>query len=422
MATRDTTSVLTEHLDRPRPPSLWRNRDFLLLWLGQALSSVGTEVSSLALPLLILALTHSPARAGVVAALGALPSIALGLVAGAWVDRVDRKRLMIVCDIVRALNLAALPVALAFGRLSFAQLCLFALVDGACSTFFRLANIVSLQRVVLREQIPAAVGRRETTEGIVTLLGPSLGGALFTVGRALPFVADAISYSASLLSLGLIRTSFQGERATARGRLRDEIGEGLRWLWRHRLVRFMALVYGGFGLLFPCAPLCVIVLAQQRGASPLIIGVIFAMGGIGGVLGALAGPWVQRRVRFGKLIPLLHWGYALLWPLEVFMPTPLLMGVIEALFLANDQVYDVTWPSYRLALIPDELQGRVTGASRLFSAIAQPIGLACAGMLIERIGAAQTMLVFGALLALLALIVTLNPTVRHAPPIEEVSA
>lgn len=411
------TSVqLPDDLRAPAAPrSLWRNRDFLLLWLGQAFSSVGGEATTLALPLLVLAITRSPVQAGVVVALNKLAGLLLTLPAGALIDRLDRKRLMFGCDAVRALAVASIPVALALGRLSILQLDLFALITGAAAACFSIANIACLPRVVPREQLSDAVARRETSEGVVTLLGPPLGGALYAAARALPFAADAASYAASLAGLALIRTPFQGERSAARHSLLHELREGIAWVWHQPLVRFMAGVYGGFGLLFSGSPLCVIVLAQRRGASPALIGVIFGLGGVGGVLGALIAPYVRRRIQFGRLIPLLHWGYALLWPLYALVPTPLLMGVVEAATLTNDQVYDVTWPSYRMALIPDALQGRVTAVLRLASALMQPIGLLLTGVLIQRIGPAATLYMLSAGIALLALVVTLSPVVRTAP-------
>ncbi|MGZ3585280.1 MAG: hypothetical protein ACXVCT_21255 [Ktedonobacterales bacterium] len=155
---------------------------------------------------------------------------------------------------------------------------------------------------------------------------------------------------------------------------------------------------------------------RRPGASSVTIGLIFALGGIGGILGALLGPYVQRRFSFGRILPVLHWVYALLWPLEIVMPLPLLMGVVEAFFMINDQVYDVVWPSYRIASIPDALQGRVTSAFRLLSYTLRPVGLALTGLLIQSIGAVNTMLIWGACIAAIALLVTLNPDVRHAPP------
>lgn len=416
-----TSNIESEQTLTPAQPAvpLWRNRDFLLLWIGKAISDVGSGVSNLALPLLVLAITGSPAQAGLVTALEAVPPLLLNLPAGALVDRLDRKRLMLVCDVIRGLNLAALPLALALHHLTLLHLCLFALIEGACAVFYNLANIACLPRLVARDQLPAAVAQREVTEGAVILLGPSLGGILFAAGRALPFIADAVSYAASVISLLFIRTPFQGERATTAINLSQiyvQIREGMLWLWRHRLMRFMALIYGLFALTFSGSPLCVIVIAQQRRASSVTIGVIFALGGVGGILGALLGPYVQRRFRFGRILPVLTWIYALLWPLYVVMPLPLLMGVVECATMINDQVYDIVWPSYRIASIPDALQGRVTSAFRLLSYTLRPVGLALTGLFIQSIGAVNTLLIWSACIAAIALLVTLNPDVRHAPP------
>src|SRR5215831_5211764 len=127
---------------------LWRNRDYLLLWGGQAVSSVGGEASNLAFPLLILALTHSPAQAGLTGALRALAYVLLGLPAGALIDRWDRKRTMILCDIGRALALGSIPLALALGHLSIAQIYLVALIEGSLFVFFSLAETAALPQVV----------------------------------------------------------------------------------------------------------------------------------------------------------------------------------------------------------------------------------------------------------------------------------
>ncbi len=195
-----------------RPRSLWRNRDFVLLWSGQLISTAGTQVTSLALPLLILAITNSPAQAGIVAACSALPRFLLALPAGALVDRWDRKRVMIVCDSVQVVALGSIPIALALGHLSMIQLYLVALSQGTCFVFFWLARLAALPRVVAREQLSAAVAQNEVAESTVTLLSPPLGGVIFSLGRALPFLGDAISYAVSVISLCFIRVPFQAER------------------------------------------------------------------------------------------------------------------------------------------------------------------------------------------------------------------
>jgi MFS family permease len=139
---------------------LWRNHDFLLLWSGQLLSSVGSEVSLLAFPLLVLAMTHSAVLVGLIGALRSLPFALLCRPAGALIDRWDRKRVMLICDTGRALALSSIPVALWLGRLGLLQLCLVALVEGTLMTFFDVAEIACLPHVVPKEQIPAASARK----------------------------------------------------------------------------------------------------------------------------------------------------------------------------------------------------------------------------------------------------------------------
>src|SRR5258706_9028078 len=178
-----------------RPLSLWRNRDYVLLWSGQMVSSIGTQVSMLAFPLLILAITHSPAQAGIIAALRGLPYALFILPAGALIDRWDRKRVMILCDTGRALALGSIPLALALGHLTIVQLYIVSLVEGTLFTFFNLAETACLPRVVSKEQLSTAVAQNMVIDSTSGLLGPSLGGALYSIGRAIPFLTDAISYA-----------------------------------------------------------------------------------------------------------------------------------------------------------------------------------------------------------------------------------
>jgi len=156
----------------PRP--LWRNRDYLLLWSGQAVSLIGTQVSQLTFPLLILALTRAPVQAGIAGALKALPYLVLSLPAGALVDRWNRKRVMILCDSGRTLALGSIPLALMLGHLTILHIYLVALIEGTLFVFFNLAEVSCLPRVVSPAQLPTAVARNETTTNIGYLLGPSL--------------------------------------------------------------------------------------------------------------------------------------------------------------------------------------------------------------------------------------------------------
>ena len=402
--------------ERPAPRRLlWRNRDYLLLWSGQTVSSVGTGVSRLAFPLLVLDLTRSAAQAGLVGALEALPYVLLSLPAGALIDRWNRKRVMILCDVGRALAMGSIPVTLALGRLTIGQLYAVSAVEGTLFVFFNLAEVASLPRVVTTEQLPAATAQNQATEGVTALVSPQLGGALYGALQALPFLADAVSYAASVCSLLFIRARFQEDRTTARRRLHVEILEGLRWLWRQPLIRYIAFLTGGWNFVSAGSTLFLIVLARQQGASPFVIGTLFTIGGVGAIVGSLLGTPIQRRFRFGPVIIATVWIGALLFPLYAIAPNPIWLGVITAGIFVTSPIYNVVQFSYRLSLIPDELQGRVNSAFRLLAFGLQPLGLALTGTLIQSIHVIPTILVFSACMLLLA-VTTLNRQVRQARP------
>lgn len=206
------TPALAEATSAGRLPSLWRNHDFMLLWSGQLISSIGSQISLLSFPLLILAMTHSAAQAGIVGALRSLPFAILCLPAGALVDRWDRKKVMLLCDTGRAIALGSIPLALWLGRLSIIQLCLVALVEGTLMTFFSLADAACLPHVVPKEQLPAATAQNQAIDSISWTLGPFLGGLLYGLGRSIPFLTDALSYICSVLGLLFMRARFQNER------------------------------------------------------------------------------------------------------------------------------------------------------------------------------------------------------------------
>ena len=383
-------------------------------------SNVGTQVSTLAFPLLILAVTGSPAQAGFAGALRALPYLIFSLPAGALIDRWDRKRTMILCDTGRALSMASIPVALAIGHLTIIQLYLVSLIEGTLFVFFNIAEAACLPRVVLKEQLPAATAQNMATDGVTALLGPPLGGALYTAGRLLPFLADAVSYAVSVLSLFFIKTKFQKERTAARRNLWVEIREGLAWLWHHPLIRFIAILTGGYNLISSGDVLIIIVLAQRQHASSFTIGLIFAVGGIGGVIGAIVAPFFQRRLSFGQAIIGTSWLFALFMPFYAIAPNPLVLGLITAGAFISGPIYNVVQFSYRSALIPDELQGRVNSVFRLIAFGGQPLGLALTGVLIQNVGVIQTVLICSAGLVLLAIAATVNTHVRNARPLAEV--
>ncbi len=394
--------------------SLWRNRDYLLLWAGQAVSSFGSQITQLTFPLLVLALTGSPAQAGLVGAARALPFALLSLPAGALVDRWDRKRLMIWCDAGRALALGSVPLALALGRLSLGQLAIVSTIEGTLFLFFNLAESSCLPQVVEREQLPGALTQNQVTDSLAQLLGPTLGGALYAFGAAVPFLADAISYLVSLLTLRFIRRPLQEERTAAPGRLRDEMSEGIAWLWRQEPLRFLALLTGGLMVCSVGYPLIMIVLGERVGASSFAIGLIFAGGGAGSVVGGLLTPWLQRRFRFGPLMIWSAWIWALTWLFFLFAPNVPTLALANAAAFIIVPVYMITQYRYRLAATPDRLQGRMNAVFRLIIWGSQPLGVALAGLLLERLGPEATIVWLFVPQLLLCVAATANATLRRA--------
>ena len=396
-----------------RPQSLWRNRDYMLLWSGQALSDIGGAVSELAFPLLVLAVTHSPAQAGFAAALRALPATLFSLFAGVLVDRWNRKWVMLVCDIGRALSLASIPVAFALGHLSAAQLYITAFIEGTLLILFDLAKTAAVSQVATREQLSTAIAQDEFVEGTTELFGPSLSGALYTLNAMFPFITDAISYLISIVSLLLIRTPFQHERKAVRRHVLREIAEGMSWLWHQPFLLTMSLLMGGGAFVFSGHVLVIIILVQQQHAPAVVIGLIFAVSGIGSILGSLLAPRLEKRLTVGQSILLCRWYFVLSWPLYGLAPFPPVLGAVEFGTGFVDPIEDIPYFSHRLKLIPDELRGRVLSACRLFPGTLRPLGLALTGILIQRVGVFPTIWLSWAFLLVITSIVTVIPQIRR---------
>ena len=398
---------------RPSRP-LWRNRDFLLLWNGQTISTLGTNISTLALPLLVLALTHSPAQAGLLTAMRLLPYLLFSLPAGALLDRWDRKAVMIGCDLIRWLALGSVPLAFGLGHLALIHLYLVAFVEGTAYVFFSLAQIAALPQVVSSAQLPQAYALDTTTEYIGTLLGPSLGGFLIglvplvALGASLAYLADSLTYLVSLVSLLFIRVSFQLKR-TAKGKLvlRKEIAEGLLFLWRQPLLRTMVVLTMTVNFLLSPVTLVIIVLAQGTlHIDVRTLGIILSAGGIGGVLGGVIAPWIRTRVRFGHAIigSVIIWGIATL--LLALASQPLLLAVGVGVTSLMWPLYAVVLVSYRLSLTPDHLHGRVNSAFRFLSYGSEPLGAALGGLLLVPLGPRVVLALIAAGLLLSSIVVS----------------
>jgi len=388
----------------PRP--LWRNRDYMLLWSGQIISVLGGRATVIALPLLALMLTRSPAQAGFIGAVNTAPFLIFGLPAGAFVDRWNRKTVMIVCDAARCLTIASIPIALWLGHLSIVQIYAAAIIDGSVFVFFNVAEVAALPRVVTQEQLPAAVAQNQLAGFITVLLGAPLGGLLYQIARSLPFTADALSYGASVVSLLFIRTPFQQERKASTSKLRSEIAGGLIWIRNYHLFRFLVALLGGTSLTTAGLPLLLILLAREDRTPPVLIGVILSVAALGGVLGSFLAAPIYKRFEFSGTCIAATWVAAGLMPLYAVAPNPVVLSVITFPLFVAFAVSAVAQQSYRLPLIPDELQGRVNSVVRTVSWSAEAASVAIIGVLVQTMGSKITILIMFIALAVLAILVS----------------
>ncbi|NUR60717.1 MAG: MFS transporter [Catenulispora sp.] len=412
---------------------LWRHRDFRLVWTGQTLSELGTGISQLAYPLLVLAMTGSPLYAGLVSAARALPYVLFGLVAGALVDRWDRKRTMILCDSLRALNMAAVPVAAALGVLTVGQVIAAAFIGGSLYVFFSAAEEACLPNIVAEQELTSAVAAQETSASAAGVVAPPIGGALLEVSRGLPFLVDAVSYAVSVVCLLAVRAPFREQQpgqpadsstetgtpnpaASERPRLRAEVTTGLRWLWNHPALRLIAIVASSLQLAISGIGLVAIVAARHGGASSAQIGALFSAIGVGGVLGALLAPRAQAWLGLGRMLLSVLWLQAGLWLAMVFATSLPAIGAVLMAFTITMPLFGVAALGYRLAVVPDELRGRVGTAFSMLVWAASPIGATVAGVLLARLSPGHAAAVFAAWVVLLSSLVTARGSLRRLTP------
>jgi MFS family permease len=393
----------------------------MLLWSGQVVSTIGTRVTSIAFPLLVLAETGSPAQAGIVGFARIIPWALFGFVAGVVADRVNRKRVMIASDLVRAAAVLSIAVAIAFDMVTVAQIALVAFVEGSLYVFFNIAELGALRSVVPGPQLPAAAAVEQARWSTVTLVAPPLGGALFGLGRALPFLANSISYVFSLTSLLAMRTPFQETREKDETAARTQLAEGFRWLWSHRFFRACALLFSWTNLVYEALFLVLIVAGRREGLSGGEIGALIAVFGVCSLLGSVFAPRLAHSIPMRMMVIGSFWlqlGFAV----AIVKPSAyvLLAGCVPmALFTPTVNAAVI---GYRTAVVPDRLTGRVGGVARTIALCTAAFGPLSAGLLLNRLSLRETIAVYAALMLLLCVLATFNTAIRNAPSLSDLDA
>jgi hypothetical protein len=325
---------------------------------------------------------------------------------------------MIAADGVRALAIATLATLILLDRVEFWQIVVVALVEGTGAVVFIAAHAGALRAVVPARQVPAAVGAIRARAAAVTLAGPPLGGALFAVGRAVPFLFDAVSYAFGSLTLVLMRTPFQEVREVDSARIRSQIAEGFRFLWERPFLRTCAFLYGLGNFTLPAVLLVIVVAAQRQGLSSAGIGALLAAFGACTLIGALASPLFRRSLSVRAIILLELWtGLGIV----AFVIEPNVY-VLTAAFMVQGitlPVTDSVVEGYRIAVTPDRLLGRVETARSTISLLVAPFGPLVAGFLLTATSARATIAFIAGFTLALAVWGTLSPSIRQAPSLDE---
>jgi MFS family permease len=400
---------------------LSRNRDFVLLQAGQLLSTFGSSMSGLAYPLLALAVTHSAAKAGYVGAVIFIPLVAFNLVAGVAADRFERKRLMILSDVVGAATLGTFAALILLGHAKLWLILVVAFVDSTASIFYNAASRGAFRSVVPIAQLPAAASTVQARSAIVRLSAPPIGGGLFGVARSLPFIADAVSYAFSTGSVLLMRTQFQEKREPgAATTVRQQLVEGVLYFTRIPFLRATIAMIAVSNFTIAGIQFGVIVLAKRDGLSSSAVGGFVAFVGATTLLGSLASPILRRILSLNTIMLSELWaavGYAAFfaWP-NVYV----LAGVfgLQAFCFPNT---DSAVAAYSYALIPDRLIGRAMAASNTLRAVAAPLGPLAAGLLLSSVSPRLTIAALVAPTLVAAALGTLSKAIRHAPPLDELT-
>jgi MFS family permease len=429
-----------------RTPSLWRNRDFNLLWSGQCLSDLGTSMSDLALPLLVLQLTGSPTRAGLVGTVGLAIATACRLPAGVLADRFDRRRLLIVSDVIRLVGYAALAWAV-MAKAATLPVILAVVVAGAAATaVFSTTEYAAVRSLVSQDHLVTAVARNEARSYGTALAGPPLGGLLFGIGRALPFFGNALSYAFSLSAVLCIRRPLQEPRprpapdqasdhggaddvdgggdgygggsgsGSGSGSGEDTAGragsQGLRFVLANPFLRSLIAIATPLNMAFTGMIFALTLSLRRAGLPPAFIGTATAIIGVGGLLGAFLAPALQRRLRLPTLIRLICWSTAALMGVSVLLAPGIAAAAPLAVAVFLGPTANAALFGYQASVTPDHLQGRVVSVVLLAATSAAAAAPALAGFLLTHIAGHAALLAFPILVVVAAAVATTSKGIR----------
>jgi MFS family permease len=405
---------------------LWRHADFVKLWASQTISLFGSQITFLALPLTaVLVLDATPAQMGLLTAVGAIPSLLVGLFVGVWVDRYRRRPILIAADLGRAALLMVIPMAAILGVLRIGYLYIVVFLVGTLELFFDVAHRSFLPSLVKREQLIEGNSKLAMSRSAAEILGPGVAGGLVQwITAPIAIAVDAISFLISALFLRGIRTpEAKPKPPDDQQSIWQEIGEGLKLVSGNGLLRAIAGCIGTLGLFNSVLEaVFVLYVTRELGIGPGLLGVAFASGSVGFLVGTLLPDWVARRFGLGPgligglllvglsdlLIPLVNDSLAVVVIILVLMTAQFFFGLGFVIFNTG-QV------SLRQAITPDRLQGRMNATMSFIGWSIVPLGGLLGGGLGEIMGLRPTLLLaaLGEILAVLWLLLSPMRSLRE---------
>ncbi len=405
---------------------IWSNRDFVKLWLGQTVSRFGTHITDAAIAATAaLIMRATPAQMGVLGAVEGVAVLMFGLIAGAWVDRLRRRPILMATDIGRALTLATIPLAWMMNALTMGHLWVAAGLVGVMTVFYNVADRAALPALVSRAHLVEANSKLSASESVAEIGGQALGGTLVQlISAPLTIFVDTLSYLFSALCIGLIRKPEPAPRPSEeRQHLRLEIMDGLRTVAHQPTLRVLAgssAVTSFFGSFI--GALCWIYLIRELKMTPAFVGLWVGVGGIGSLIGALLASRITRRFGLGPSLV-----GASLYAALVSVYLPLIDGprlMVAVVLLLGQLINDVAWPIHQInamtlrqTAVPDHLLGRANAGMDMLQQAASPLGALMGGVLGSLIGMRGTLWIawMGIMSAALWLYFSPVRSLRHPP-------
>lgn len=407
----------------PDTPPLLRQPEFLKFWAAQSISQLGDQITYLALPLVaVLTLDASAAQMGLLTAAELMPHLLFSLAAGVWIERrANRRRLMIVADIVRAGLLVSVPLAAAFGLLTFPQLYVVGFLVGTCAVLFDISWATLFISVVPRRDVVDANSKLSATRALSFVVGPSIAGVLVQLLTApVTLLADAMSFIGSALFLGRIRTE-EPSAANREESALQSLRTGFRYVFGDELIRpslFCTATINLFNYVFHA--IFILYATKTLGVEPGLLGLVLGAGAVGGIVGAFLAVRVERLIGLGPAYTL----GCVLFPLPLVL-VPLasgsetrivaMLGLAEFFCSVGVMVLDVNGNSMSFLRTPDRLRSRMSGTYRFVNYGVRPLGALLGGALGTAIGLQATLWigVLGALAGVLFLFFSPIPRLRE---------